>query len=172
VNDFYETNGWNVDYYKYDGGYFIRQSDKWVEYSPHNTFTFQETGRDDWTAYLYDSGRGVRLFLDIWKGTVFYQENGKDSFALYYMTDRLTGKGVKGSNVDAVSVDNGKTLLAIVNGKWVDGSNSNSYQEIYRNANVVYLRGGSDSIILDISKMEIQNMDGNLRQKISHAYQR
>lgn len=59
--------GRNVIRADYDGGLFQSTNGmEWLEVTDDGrTFRFQERNRDDWSAYLYDASRDVRLQIDI-----------------------------------------------------------------------------------------------------------
>jgi hypothetical protein len=173
VNDSYDTNGWNLDYCGYKGGSFIRANEKgWIEYSPKGYNFFIETGRDDWSVYLYDYIRKLSIQLDVWRATIYYQFAGQPRGELYSITDRWTERDVKGSNVDAIQFESVRHSISIVDGMWFNSENSVVYEEIYRNADLVYLKGPTDSFIMDIPRMQIQELDGTYRRKIVKAYKR
>jgi hypothetical protein len=55
--------------------YFQEGDKQWVEFDAVNGFHFfQETHRDEWSVYLFDAGRNVRLQLDLHLKQVFYTD--------------------------------------------------------------------------------------------------
>ena len=71
-------NGWSVtEVYANDhqNVYFQEGDKQWVEFDAVNGFHyFQETHRDEWSVYLFDAGRNVRLQLDLHLKQVFYTD--------------------------------------------------------------------------------------------------
>jgi len=77
-----QVDGRTVTFVQFDRGSFRQQGDSWVEYDINNRpiFTFDETHRDDWSVYLVDRSRNVRLQLDLHRRKVGYAEgNGRMS---------------------------------------------------------------------------------------------
>ena len=62
---------------------------EWVETDPKGDqvrFRFTETGRDDWSVYLLDSARDVRLQIDLHRRLVRYRAGTADWIDLYPIT--------------------------------------------------------------------------------------
>ena len=56
------------------GGRFV-QVDQTTWFEPKREggeFVFEEYGRDEWSVYLYDWDRGMRVQLDLWRDMVSY----------------------------------------------------------------------------------------------------
>jgi len=76
-------NGSNVSAAYFKGGRLeeTKQNSKvWKEYDKDRkaVFTFKETHRDEWSVYLKDTSRNVRLQIDVHRKTIGYAEgNGK-----------------------------------------------------------------------------------------------
>ena len=69
------VNACNAVYADYGDGVLFESSDSnWVEFSPHSTYAFKETHRDEWSVYLEDQSRGVKLQVDFHRNQVFYSD--------------------------------------------------------------------------------------------------
>jgi hypothetical protein len=71
-----EINGRNVSsVFMPSGQLRMSGAGAWVERGNNGaTFNFVEENRDDWSVYLLDSSRGVRLQLDLHRRQVFYAD--------------------------------------------------------------------------------------------------
>jgi hypothetical protein len=89
-----QVNGYNVSYVAFDRGSFRQDGKRWTEYDINNrpVFTFDETGRDDWSVYLYDRSRNVRLQLDLHRRKIGYGENDQRVSDLYDIVSARTGR--------------------------------------------------------------------------------
>lgn len=84
-----EVNGRNVVSVRMPSGrYRMTGAGAWVEQGKDGaTFNFVEENRDDWSVYLLDSSRGVRLQLDLHRRQVFYaDQSAPDMRPLYAIT--------------------------------------------------------------------------------------
>lgn len=84
-----EVNGRNVVSVRMPSGrYRMTGAGAWVEQGKDGaTFNFIEENRDDWSVYLLDSSRGVRLQLDLHRRQVFYaDQSAPDMRPLYAIT--------------------------------------------------------------------------------------
>ena len=112
------VNGYNVTRADFGGGSF-RQTDngRWTEYDSNGaaSFSFEETGRDEWSVYLHDPSRNVQLQIDIYRNWVTYGSNGGVKSDLYRITRAFRNSmaaqpGVavtNGRNVQQVFFDRG-----------------------------------------------------------------
>lgn len=73
-----EVNGRNAARVEISGGYYrMTGARAWEERgSDGNSFQFTEDRRDDWSIYLVDASRGVRLQLDLHTRKVMYSDSG------------------------------------------------------------------------------------------------
>lgn len=78
------VNGKNVVFVAYESNMigtslfqFKATPPTWVEYSPHNVFFFLESHRDEWSVYLIDPRRNVKLRIDLWARKIMYSDNQK-----------------------------------------------------------------------------------------------
>lgn len=75
------TDGRKVKQVTIKGGtayYKLTSPGAWIETGPSGNdtrFSFQETGRDDWSVYLIDRSRNVTLQLDLYRRWVVYQHD-------------------------------------------------------------------------------------------------
>ncbi|MEQ1756217.1 MAG: hypothetical protein ABL973_19025 [Micropepsaceae bacterium] len=84
-----EVNGRNVlSVWMPSGQYRMTGAGAWVEQGNNGaTFNFVEESRDDWSVYLSDGSRGVRLQLDLHRRQVFYADaSAPDMRPLYAIT--------------------------------------------------------------------------------------
>jgi len=73
------VNGYNVSEVQFNGGFFRKTGrGQWTEYGADGRarFTFDETGRDDWSVYLDDPSRNVQLQIDIHRKWIRLGDNG------------------------------------------------------------------------------------------------
>ncbi len=80
------TNGKNVRTAVFKGGRFVQTGTTvWTEYdnSGRATFTFEETGRDDWSVYVNDGSRNVQIQIDIHRKMIRCGENNGTKRDLY-----------------------------------------------------------------------------------------
>lgn len=72
-----------------------RQGDgrNWGEYNQkgEKTFSFVEEARDEWSVYLFDPARNVRVQIDLYRKKVRYAENGAPYADLYDVTGASAG---------------------------------------------------------------------------------
>ena len=84
------SNVRQVDYVGLAGepsGYFTQIAPgEWAEFDAGNqrSFVFSEVGRDDWSVYLFDEGRGVDLQLDLHARQVGYRMNESQPYTELY----------------------------------------------------------------------------------------
>lgn len=78
-------NGFNVIRANYDGGLFqLMGGDEWIEVTDDaRTFRFRETNRDDWSVYMFDASRNVRLQIDIHRQMITLADGGGPRRDLY-----------------------------------------------------------------------------------------
>lgn len=81
-----EVNGRNVMSVRVPSGrYRMTGAGAWVEQGNNGaTFNFVEDNRDDWSVYLLDSTRGVRLQLDLHRRQVFYADTSAPAMRPLY----------------------------------------------------------------------------------------
>lgn len=76
-------------------------SNQWVEQNKQGktTFNFKETHRDDWSVYLYDASRNVRLQLDLHRNRVGYSDSNtpmRDQYRVLSSASKMNGWLVTG----------------------------------------------------------------------------
>jgi hypothetical protein len=84
-----EVNGRNVKMVSHSqGSYLYLGNRNWGEANLENKiiFKFKETGRDDWSVYLLDESRNVKLQLDLHRQQVIYSDRDRQ-FDLYAITN-------------------------------------------------------------------------------------
>ncbi|MCB1909699.1 MAG: toll/interleukin-1 receptor domain-containing protein [Rhodocyclaceae bacterium] len=84
------ANVHQVDYVGLAGepsGYFTQVAPgEWAEFDAGNqrSFTFREVGRDEWSVYLFDEGRGVDIQLDLHTRQVGYRMSEAEPYTELY----------------------------------------------------------------------------------------
>ena len=89
------VNGRNVISVSYPGGTISKKGNRWTERNADGRHTFTETGRDDWSVYLVDRSRGVRLQLDLHRKLVLYAAGNGPMQRLYNIVDASRGRSGK-----------------------------------------------------------------------------
>ena len=71
------------------GRFEARGRQQWIETNAAGdvTFRFSESGRDDWSVYLEDRGRGVQIQLDLHTRRVMYKDASGPRRELYVITE-------------------------------------------------------------------------------------
>ena len=70
-------------------GEFVQVStDRWSEYNPDGTFSFEERFRDSGAIWLYDATRNTWIVLDIAAGMIRVSQGGKPLGDLYSIVDQ------------------------------------------------------------------------------------
>lgn len=144
------VNGYNVTVVVAPGTKFrLLTRSRWVEEGNNGArFNFVEERRDQWSVYLLDRSRGVRLQLDLHQKQIFYSGPNDPRRALYPVVD--DSAEVKGWNVIWVSVPTGQYRMVGGN-RWVerggDGAQFN-FVETQRDEWSVYLRDESRGVQL------------------------
>jgi len=84
-------NGFNVIRANYDGGLFqLMGNDEWVEVTDDGeAYRFQETQRDEWSVYMFDASRNIRLQIDIHRQMTTVAGGGESLHDLYPITSAL-----------------------------------------------------------------------------------
>ena len=80
------VNGRNVTSAKFNGGkYVMTGANAWAEQGSNGSgFSFVEDNRDDWSVYLSDASRGVRIQIDIHRKLVLYADQGAPAMRPLY----------------------------------------------------------------------------------------
>ncbi len=82
-----KANGFNAGSVFYPGGRFVNTSQGvWIETNRDGNHYFKEAGRDEWSVYLYDQNRSVRIQLDLFKREIFYSAPNVNRRVLYGIT--------------------------------------------------------------------------------------
>lgn len=93
---FGRTNGRNVALAQHSQGRFVETAPgRWGEFdaSGREGFRFVETGRDEWSVYLFDQSRNVRIQIDIWRGQIRYADGNSPYSDLYVITNAAPRAG-------------------------------------------------------------------------------
>lgn len=81
-----QVKGGNVTKVTFRGGNsFVMTGNKaWEERRANGktAFKFRETARDEWSVYLVDNSRGVRIQLDLWTKKITYSDTSGKKFVL------------------------------------------------------------------------------------------
>ena len=94
-------NGRNVTEVTYPGGKITLSGKRWTERNANGSNKFDETQRDEWSVYLLDRSRNVRLQLDLHRKLVLYAAGNDPMQPLYQITGAAI-KVSKQSNSDKV----------------------------------------------------------------------
>ncbi|MDX2193914.1 MAG: hypothetical protein NW201_11205 [Gemmatimonadales bacterium] len=156
----------------------------WLEQNPQGRNEFREEGRDEWSVYLLDPGRGVRIQLDLFQKTVVYRDARNTGGSVLY---RVTGAQpaaaaappppvaqapaqVKGPNVTFVSYMSPDQRVSgsfrqLPNGLWLEANSqgSSQFREEGRDEWSVYLLDPSRNvrIQLDLYQKTVVYRDAN-----------
>jgi hypothetical protein len=89
-----QVNGLSVGIVRHDRGSFEGDRSGWVEKNAAGevSFRFDEIGRDEWSVYLRDRSRNVRLQLDLWRKQINYAA-GDDPMRPLYAITGVSGSG-------------------------------------------------------------------------------
>ena len=165
------VNGHNVNVVNAGQATFRQISQKqWVEQNSagKRVFSFKETHRDDWSVYLHDTSRNVRLQLDMHRKIVGYSDtNNPTKRDLYRIT--ASSSKMSGWLVKRVKFNNGAFVYK-GNKRWVEKGSRNqnrfNFTEVARDDWSVYLKDSSRNahIQLDLHTRKIMYNEGsNLR---------
>lgn len=172
------TTGRNVNVVEFGDGSgqlgTFRQISKnqWIEQNKQGqqTFAFSQTQRDDWSVYLLDSSRNVRLQLDLHRKVVRYSDPQtpiRDQYKILASSSTLSGWLVSnvvfkenGANIGEYNQSSGKTWqeLSLPSRKVAF-----SFQEQARDDWSVYLYDASRdvNIQLDLHTRKVMYSEGN-----------
>ncbi len=81
----FQVNGYNVVSVEHSAGYFDKVGAT-LWYEGPGGFNFTEVGRDQWSVYLYDSNRDMRVQLDLYLREVKFAYNNAPYAFLYTIT--------------------------------------------------------------------------------------
>ena len=84
------VNAYSVGTVFHSGGSFRNLGGgRWQELdgAGRPTFSFTETGRDEWSVYLIDQSRGMELQLDLFRRQVLWNLFGQPRQPLYVITN-------------------------------------------------------------------------------------
>lgn len=145
---------------------------QWIEQNKQGqqTFAFSQTQRDDWSVYLLDSSRNVRLQLDLHRKVVRYSDPQtpiRDQYKILASSSTLSGWLVSnvvfkenGANIGEYNQSSGKTWqeLSLPSRKVAF-----SFQEQARDDWSAYLYDASRdvNIQLDLHTRKVMYSEGN-----------
>jgi hypothetical protein len=162
------VNGRNVNRVQVDQGAFRQVGSRaWIEQNQHGqqVFSFQETHRDDWSVYLYDASRNVRLQLDLHRKIVGYSDGNNPTTRDLYRITSGSSK-MNGWLVRKVKFNKGAFVYK-GNQRWVETGKRNqvrfNFNEVARDDWSVYLVDYSRDvhIQLDLHTRKIMYHTGN-----------
>lgn len=149
------------------GEFVLLPGGQWTERGSNGAgFNFTEQNRDDWSVYLFDASRNVRLQLDLHRRKVGYSDGGAMS-DLYDITG--SSAAVNGRNVSRVDFRGGSYRMTGPS-KWVEaGTNGGTFtfSEESRDDWSVYLNDRSRNvrIQLDLHTRKVMYADSGAPQK-------
>jgi hypothetical protein len=125
---------------------------KWIEQGSNGaSFTFDEQNRDDWSVYLTDPSRGVRLQIDLHRKQIFYADASAPQMRPLYGIVGSSSE-VNGRNVVSVRMPSGQYRMTGA-GTWVEQGNNGAtfnFAEDSRDDWSVYLLDGSRGVRLQL----------------------
>lgn len=125
---------------------------KWVEQGSNGaSFTFDEQNRDEWSVYLSDPSRGVRLQIDLHRKQIFYADATAPQMRPLYQIVGSSSE-VNGRNVLSVLMPSGQYRMTGA-GTWVEqGNNGGTFNFVEENRDdwSVYLLDGSRGVHLQL----------------------
>lgn len=146
------VNGRNVTSVKRSGGRLIMGPlGAWTERGDDGVaFQFRETGRDDWSVYLLDSSRDVKLQIDLHRRQIRYAADNGPFNDLYPITG--ASAQVDGRNVVRVEISGGYYRMTAVRTWEERGSDGGGFQftEDRRDDWSVYLVDASRGVRLQL----------------------
>jgi hypothetical protein len=81
------VTGWNVARVEHVGGAFTENAQGgWTEISPNGERAFDQTGRDQWSVYLFDPVQNAGIQLDLFMATIYYWDENTEHTPLYEIT--------------------------------------------------------------------------------------
>jgi hypothetical protein len=97
------VDGSNLARANYAGGRFERTGDGWAEYDLGGRvhFRFEETGRDEWSVYLLDRSRNMRLVIDVHRRMVSIGGTSGRWDDLYPITDMAAARPLHSQAIPA-----------------------------------------------------------------------
>ena len=148
-----DVNGKNVEAAGFGRGSFVEGRDgRWYEFGADGgrRFSFDETGRDQWSVYLNDPSRDVQIQIDLWRQWISYGEHGSPRRDLYRITD---ARRVIGWSVQVASFGRG-TYVHDRDGHWyelgLDGMRRLAFNDTGRDQWSVYLNDPSRDVQIQI----------------------
>ncbi len=162
------TTGRNVNVVSVDQGTYRQISQRnWIEQNSQGqtVFSFQETQRDDWSVYLHDASRNVRLQLDLHRKQVGYSDANNPTMRDLYRITASSSK-LSGWLVRKVGFNQG-AFTNKGNKNWVETGARNevrfNFREVARDDWSVYLHDASRdvNIQLDLHTRKVMYNAGN-----------
>lgn len=155
------VNGRNAKVVMHSAGAFVQlNQNDWVENRTGSSIGFKETGRDDWSVYLYDGSRGISIQLDLWRNKIVYTD-ATQTFDLYNITSARPDE-INGFAASRIRHSAGG-FFHIKPGRWVEdnGPRSFTFNEVGRDEWSVYLYDPNRlvSIQLDLYTKQIKYKD-------------
>ena len=86
-------------------GEFVQQNGStWAELGKNGEtrFTFRETSRDEWSIYLHDQSRDIKMQLDLWQEKIYWVPSDGSPKSHLYNVMRPTNRAVKGYDAERV----------------------------------------------------------------------
>jgi hypothetical protein len=145
---------------------------RWIEIGANgNTNNFVEEKRDEWSVYLFDASREVRLQFDLSKKQIFYSDSSSPKRPLYPI-DSVSAE-VNGGNAVLVKYQGGQYRQTGPD-RWVetgaDGATFDFVEDL-RDDWSVHLSDASRAVRvqLDLSKKQIYYSESNSKKRPLYA---
>ncbi len=163
-----KVNGRNVNFIAFGNGYLRNMGNgRWMEEDANfkSSYEFREEGRDDFSVYLVDKGRNVKLRPDLHTKKIMYSDSKTKERVQYDIKEVFTS--VKGAHVKKVVYNHGSgkegSFAKVPNTKtWLESNPDlinapKQFTEIDRDEWSVYLDdGGGYEIALDLYQKKIK----------------
>lgn len=154
-----KINGKNVNLIEVNAGFYYRHmgNKKWLETNKKtfkNKNNFVETGRDDYSVYLYDKAREVKMQIDLHRNVMTYADRNTKKRDQYTVVKAM--EKVKGMEVIKVEYATGHFMLK--EGKtWIEKNkeSSDTFTETGRDEWSVYLTNEQKDIQLDLNLKKV-----------------
>lgn len=172
------TNGSTTGYFRntHDGHWDEIRAD----FSPVSKF--KETDRDDYSVYLYDKSRDVRIQLDLYQKQCFYNAGNDPQSPLYQLSNPMTSVNGKYLSHVTYKTSNGNGTITMNPGtnKWVEinsdsGPSGFPFEEVGRDEWSVYITNNNGtSLAIDANLKQVKILNDNneyqLLYNIINAY--
>ncbi len=100
----HNINGRNVTTVFYQGGMIEQNGSRWIERNNDGVHNFEETHRDDWSVYLIDRGRNMRLQIDLHRKMISFAMANGPMQPLYNILSVSGSGGIVSANPPSIQI--------------------------------------------------------------------